>query len=252
MVDTHTLIAHAHALLDADAVRDWSPNGLQVEGRHEVRRLVTGVTACQPLLEAAVEWQADMVIVHHGWFWKGEPSRVTGMRRRRLQTVLGADINLVAYHLPLDIHAGLGNNAELGRLFEIEVEGRADAGGIPGLLWHGRLADTLTPEAFAERIAAVLGRQPLHLGPQGGSIQRVAWCSGAAHDLLEQAHELGVDAFVTGEVAERTTHLARELGLHCFAAGHHATERCGVRALGEHLAARFGIEHRFVDIDNPV
>jgi dinuclear metal center YbgI/SA1388 family protein len=252
MIATRTLLAHANELLDVDAVRDWSPNGLQVEGRDRIRRLMTGVTACQPLLEAAVEWDADMLLVHHGWFWKGEPPQVIGMRRLRMETVLAAGFNLVAYHLPLDIHPDLGNNAELGRMFGIDAEGRENVDGIPGLLWHGRLGEALTPSEFAGRIARALDRKPLHLGPEGGTIQRVAWCSGAAHDLLEQAADLGVDAFVTGEVAERTTHVARELGVHCFAAGHHATERCGVHALGEHLAARFDLEHRFTDIDNPV
>ncbi len=252
MIDRRSLIAYTDQLLAADAVRDWSPNGLQVEGRDEVRRVMTGVTACQPLLDAAAQWQADVLLVHHGWFWKGEPSRLTGMRLRRVRTVLDGGFSLLAYHLPLDVHVDYGNNAELGRRMGVNVAGRVEAGGIPGLLWHGHLAEPVTAAAFGARLARELDREAVHMGPTEGSIQHVAWCTGAAHDLIDQAIELGVDAFVTGEAAERTTHLAREQGVHFFAAGHHATERDGVRALGEHLAARFDLEHRFVDIDNPI
>lgn len=252
MIDRHSLIAYTDRLLMADAQRDWSPNGLQVEGREEIHRIMTGVTACQPLLDAAAHWNADVLLVHHGWFWKGEPPQLTGMRLRRVRTVLDAGFNLVAYHLPLDVHAGLGNNAELGRRMEASVAGRVEAGGVAGLLWHGHLDEPVAPAAFAARLARILDREPLHMGPESGSIAHVAWCTGAAHDFIDQAVALGVDAFVTGEVAERTTHLAREQGVHCFAAGHHATERDGVKALGAHLAEQFDLEHRFVDIDNPV
>lgn len=255
MIDTRTLVEYSNALLDVDAVRDWSPNGLQVEGRGEVLRLMTGVTACQALLDAAVEWQADAVLVHHGWFWKGEPPAITGMRRRRVRTVLDADLNLLAYHLPLDLHRAYGNNAELGRLLDIPVVGQVDAGGTPGLLWHGRFDEDapVSARALGERIGERLDREPLHVGPDhDGDIRSVAWCTGAAHDLIDEAAMLGVDAFITGEAAERTTHAARELGVHFYAAGHHATERYGVQALGAHLAERFELEHCFVDIDNPV
>ncbi len=252
MIDRDSLVAYTDELLQARAMRDWSPNGLQVEGRHEVRRLITGVTACQALLDEAAAAAADLLLVHHGWFWKGEPPQLTGMRYQRARTVLDAGFSLVAYHLPLDVHPEYGNNAELGRRLEITTQGREEAGGIPGLLWHGHLPAPVTAPELAQRLGAALGSQPLHVGPDAGPIERVAWCTGAGHDFLDQARALGVDAFISGEVAERTTHLAREQGIHYFAAGHHATERDGVQALGRHLAARFDLEHRFIDIPNPV
>lgn len=252
MIELHGLVDYTDTLLDAGHVQDWSPNGLQVEGRTPIRRLITGVTACQALLDAAVDWDADLLLVHHGWFWKGEPPQLTGMRRRRAQTLLAADIGLLAYHLPLDIHPDYGNNAELGRRLAISSTGTRAAGGIPGLLWHGHLDAGVSADAFGERLTRVLDRSPLHVGPADRPITTVAWCTGAAQDLIGEAVALGVDAFVTGEAAERTAHLAREEGIHFFAAGHHATERYGVQALGAHLAARFDLEHRFVDIDNPV
>jgi len=252
MIDTETLVRYTDSLLEPERVGDWTPNGLQVAGPDRVGRLLTGVTACQALLDAAVEWHADLILVHHGWFWKGEPAVLTGMRYRRVRTVVEAGFGLLAYHLPLDIHAELGNNAQLAQRFGLTVEGRVTAAGIPDLLWHGRLNEPLSAPVLAERIATALGRDPLHVGPAEGLIERVAWCSGAAHDLLDSAAALGVDAFISGETAERTTHAAREQGVHFFAAGHHATERYGVQALGAHLAERYGVEQRFVDIDNPV
>lgn len=252
MIETRTLVDYVNALLDAGPLNDWSPNGLQVEGRPEVGRLLTGVTACQALLDAAGEWEADAVLVHHGWFWKGEPMTVTGLRRRRMATVLEHGYNLLAWHLPLDIHRAYGNNAELGRLLEIPATGQTTAAGIPDLLWYGKLDQPMTGAALADHLRERLGRAPLHVAGTHRDIDKVAWCTGASHDLLEQAADLGVDAFITGEAAERSTHLAREHRIHFFAAGHHATERYGVQALGAHLAERFDLEHRFVDIDNPV
>lgn len=252
MVDTRTLVDYTNALLEIDAVQDHAPNGLQVEGGPQVERLVTGVTACQPLLEAAAERGADAVLVHHGWFWKNEPPQVTGMRRRRMQAVLDAGINLLAYHLPLDVHRAYGNNAELARLLDIMVSGQCAAGGVPGLLWYGRLDEPLAADALAARIGERLARAPLHVAADGrGTVETVAWCTGAGQDFIDVAASLGVDAFITGEVSERTTHAAREQGIHFYAAGHHATERYGVQALGAHLAERFELEHGYVDVDNP-
>lgn len=251
MIETRALVEYADSLLESSAIRDYCPNGLQVEGRRRIERLMTGVTASQALLEAAIEWGADALLVHHGWFWKNEPAVLTGMKRRRVRTALEADINLIAYHLPLDVHRRYGNNAELGRLLEIMPLGQQDAGGVPGLLWHGRLESPIDAGEFAARIGDRLERAPLHIGPDGGMVETVAWCTGAGQDFIDDAAALGVDAYISGEVSERTTHAAREQGLHYFAAGHHATERGGVRALGEHLAQRFELEHRFVEIDNP-
>ena len=254
MAETRTLIDYTNSLLEIDSLRDYSPNGLQVEGRPEIERLVTGVTACQALLETAAASNADAVLVHHGWFWKNEPAQLTGMKLRRVRTVLDAGFNLLAYHLPLDVHRAYGNNAELARLLEISVAGQCDAGGVPGLLWYGRL-DPLAADAFAARIGERLARTPTHVWPEAtgpaAQIETVAWCTGGGQDFIDAAADLGVDAFITGEISERTTHAAREQGLHCFAAGHHATERYGVQALGAHLAERFAIEHVYIDVDNP-
>jgi dinuclear metal center YbgI/SA1388 family protein len=251
MADRRTLVEYTNSLLETATLRDYSPNGLQVEGAATVTRLVTGVTACQALLEAAHGRGAEAVLVHHGWFWKNEPPQLTGMKRARVRSALDAELNLLAYHLPLDVHRVYGNNAELARLLGITVAGQCPAGGVPGLLWYGRLDEPLAAEALAERLGQRLMRAPLHLGPASGPIKTLAWCTGAGQDFIDDAVALGVDAFISGEVSERTTHTAREHGVHFFSAGHHATERYGVQALGDHLAERFALEHVFVDIDNP-
>ncbi len=252
MVALDELVRYCDGLLEAGRFRDYSPNGLQVEGRAEVRRLVTGVSASLALLEEAAARGADAVLVHHGWFWRGEDPRVVGMRRRRLARVLEAGMSLIAYHLPLDAHPELGNNAQLARRLGFVVEGRFGRGAEePPIGMHGRVEEPLAAEALARRIAERLGREPLHVAGGPPEVRTIAWCSGAAQGWIEAAADLGVDAYLTGEVSEPTVHVARERGLHFFAAGHHATERDGVRALGEHLAARFGLEHEFVDVPNP-
>ncbi|MDS4069464.1 MAG: Nif3-like dinuclear metal center hexameric protein [Candidatus Competibacter sp.] len=247
------LVAYTDRLLAADTFSDYCPNGLQVEGRPEVETLVGGVTACQALLDAAVERGADAVLVHHGWFWKGEDPRVVGMKRRRLATLLRHDLGLIAYHLPLDAHPELGNNAQLARLLDLTVTGTAgDNGRAPGLVMLGELAEAVGGDAFAARIETRLRRKPLHIPGGDAPIRRLAWCTGAAQSCIETALQEGVEAFLTGEASEQTVHFARENGLHFFAAGHHATERHGVQALGAHLAQQFALRFIFVDIDNPV
>ena len=227
--------------------QDYCPNGLQVEGREQVRRIVTGVTASQALIDAAVEAGADMILVHHGYFWKGEPQPVTGMKKARIKTLLANDINLVAYHLPLDDHPDYGNNRQLA-----EVLGITNPRPLSGLIWQGELPEAQSAGAFSNHLAERLHRQPLHVGEGPQAIRRVAWCTGAAQGFLPMAVEAGVDAYISGEASEPTTHTARECGIHYFGAGHHATERYGVQALGEALAREFGVEHRFIDCDNPV
>ena len=236
-------------LLQPANFRDYCPNGLQVEGRAEIRCIVAGVTASQALLDAAVARGADAVLVHHGWFWKGEDGRVTGIRRRRLGTLLAHDINLFAYHLPLDAHPELGNNAQLAARFGWQPEGRF---GEQDIGWLGRCVDGATAGSLAAALAAGLGRAPLLLGDPGRPVRRLGWCTGGAQGWFEQAIALGVDAFVSGEVSEQTTHLARESGVAYLACGHHATERYGVAALAAQLAAQCGLQCEFVDIDNPV
>ena len=246
-----TLVEEADRFLGAARISDYCPNGLQVEGRPQVRRIVSGVTASQALLDAAVEAGADLVLVHHGYFWKGENPCITGMKRRRLQTLLGNDISLLAYHLPLDLHPEVGNNVQLARQLDITVEGPLDPDSprVVGLL--GSLAEPLSPRDFARRVQDVLGREPLLVEGQG-MVRRIGWCTGGGQGYIDDAIAAGVDLFLTGEASEQTFHSARENGISFVAAGHHATERYGVQALGDHLARRFALEHLFIDCPNPV
>jgi dinuclear metal center YbgI/SA1388 family protein len=236
-------------LLETARFRDYCPNGLQVEGRSEVRRVVCGVTASQALIDVAVARDADALLVHHGYFWRGEDGRIVGMRKRRLASLLTRDINLFAYHLPLDAHPELGNNARLAARMEWFVEGRF---GEQDLGWLGRCVESLALGELAGQVLARLGRPPLVLGDPARTVTRVAWCTGAAQGYFEQAIASGVDCFVTGEASEATTHLARESGVAFLGVGHHASERYGVEALGRHLVTTFGLDVDFVDIDNPV
>lgn len=236
-------------LLETARFRDYCPNGLQVEGRAEVRRLVGGVTASLALIEAAIARDADGILVHHGWFWKSEEGRLTGFRKQRMAALLGQDLNLFAFHLPLDAHPELGNNAQLARLMNWSTHNRF---GEQDLGFIGAPAREICTAELAAQLGATLGRETQLLGDPKRRVARVAWCSGGAQSYFEAAVLAGADVFVSGEVSEATTHLARETGVAYIAAGHHATERYGVRALGEHLEAQCGIRVEFVDIDNPV
>lgn len=249
-VSLQTLLGEADRLLEPGVFQDYCPNGLQVEGRSEVRRLVSGVTASQALIDAAIEHEADAILVHHGFFWRGEDPCLRGMKRRRIAALLRNDISLLAYHLPLDAHPALGNNAQLAKRLDIVVDGGMDSGPRPvGNIGH--FPEPLPAEEFARRLAAVLGREPLLEKVGDRPIKRIAWCTGAAQSYIDKAAALGVDAYLSGEVSEPTIHSAREQGVHYFAAGHHATERYGVQALGEALATALDLEHRFIDVDNP-
>lgn len=252
MADRDELLAYCDGLLSSGRFRDYCPNGLQVEGRGEIRRLISGVTASAALIEAAIEREADAILVHHGYFWRNEPAPVTGMKRARLAQLLAHDINLIAYHLPLDAHDTLGNNAQLAQELSLTVTAVSDQGDTKGLLWQGELAQSMSADKFAAHIAERLGREPLHIEGGGRPVKTVAWCTGGAPHYISEAHRLGVDAYLSGEISESTVHTARECGLHFYACGHHATERYGARALGAHLAERFALHHEFVDIDNPV
>jgi len=234
--------------LEATRFRDYCPNGLQVEGRAEVRRVVCGVTASQALLDAAVAQSADAVLVHHGWFWKSEDGRVTGFRKRRMATLMNHDISLYAYHLPLDAHAELGNNAQLAERLAWRVEGRF---GEQEIGFLGRTASA-TAGQLAVELERVLGRAPQLVGDAGRALKRIAWCTGGAQAYFEEAIASGADCFISGEISEQTFHLARESGIPFIAAGHHATERYGIQALGAHLQEEFGLACPYVEIDNPV
>ncbi|GAB3372046.1 Nif3-like dinuclear metal center hexameric protein [Spongiibacter taiwanensis] len=237
-------------LLRIAEFNDYCPNGLQVEGKEQIRCLVSGVTASQALIDAAIQKGADALLVHHGFFWRGEEPRVVGMKRRRLAALLRHDINLFAYHLPLDAHPTLGNNAQLAERLGFISEGGMESGPLPvGNV--GRLAEPLSAEALAEHVGRQLGRPVLLEAVGDKPVSRIAWCTGGAQSYIEKAAALGVDAYLTGEVSEPTIHVARELGIHFIAAGHHATERYGAKAVGEYMARRHGLEHHFIDIDNP-
>jgi dinuclear metal center YbgI/SA1388 family protein len=237
--------------LNLTQYRDYCPNGLQVEGRAEISTLITGVTASQALLQAAVEAGADAILVHHGYFWRGEDARVVGPKHNRLKLLLTHDINLFAYHLPLDSHPELGNNAQLAQQLGLLANGRF---GDDSLGWLGTVADPAVKTAgeLAQLIERKLGRQPTLIGDPAQALGQIAWCTGAAQNFLGDAIAAGASAYISGEISEPTVHLARESGVAYLAAGHHATERYGVQALGRHLAERFGLQHRFIDIDNPV
>jgi dinuclear metal center YbgI/SA1388 family protein len=220
-----------------------------VEGKPAVERIVTGVTASLALIERAIEVEADAVLVHHGYFWKGEDQRIVGVRRTRFKRLLEHDLNLYAFHLPLDAHPEVGNNVALARVLGLEVDGRS---GEQDIVFHGRPDAALTLRDLAARIETRLGRTPLVVGEDDRPLRRVAWCTGAAQGFLEEAVRLGVDAYITGEASEQTVHLARESGVAFIGAGHHATERYGIQALGAHLKARFGLEHIHIEVPNPV
>ncbi|SON49252.1 Nif3-like dinuclear metal center hexameric protein [Vibrio tapetis] len=239
--------------LSPNAIKDYCPNGLQVEGSSEVKRIVTGVTASLALIEKAIELKADALLVHHGYFWKGEPEAIRGMKGRRIRSLIKNDINLYGYHLPLDIHPELGNNAQLAKQLGIKVEGGLE-GHDQSVALFGSFNTPVSALDLSKRICDAYGREPLHISPDASEevIRTVGWCTGGGQDYIDLAAKHGLDAFISGEISERTTYSAREQGIHYFSAGHHATERDGVKALGEWLAAEHGLDVTFVDINNPV
>lgn len=245
---TKDLVAYCDSFLQVSNYKDYAPNGLQVEGTPEIQKVITGVTACQALIDEAIEKKADAILVHHGYFWKNEPQVITGMKRKRIQSLLENGINLIAYHLPLDGHQKLGNNASLADLWNLSDETEDPA----SLVRKGRFTKAVAIEEFLNLVESTLQRKPLHLAAESQSIQTIAWCSGGAQGYMQQAIDWEVDAFLTGEVSEQCMHQAAESNVHFISAGHHATERLGVKRLGEHLAEHFSLDVEFVDIVNPV
>jgi dinuclear metal center YbgI/SA1388 family protein len=252
------LLTAFNSLLQPERFKDYGPNGLQVEGKARVQRIVSGVTASLALIEAAVAWQADAIFVHHGLFWRGQDGRVTGWMKQRLALLLAHDINLFAYHLPLDAHPELGNNAQLGRLLGL-VPNAGDAGrfGESGL---GFIGQSTAENSFdnagsvARHVSALLGREVVLVdrpAAQTGAIRNIAWCTGGAQSYFEAAIAAGADIFITGEISEPQAHLAREMGVAYIACGHHASERYGAPAVAAQVAAQCGLRHQFIDIDNP-
>lgn len=253
MLSPKELADYCNQLLNTNVFSDYCPNGLQVDADQPIRKLITGVTASQALIDAAVAADAQAILVHHGYFWKGEPQPLTGIKGKRIRTLMQQGISLIAYHLPLDAHPTLGNNAALADTLSLDIveplfpEQKNPVGNIA-------TTQPIAPAALAARITTALGKTPLHIMPSTSEdkpIQRIALCSGGAQDFIEQAILMDCDAYISGEISERTTHSAREAGIHYFACGHHATERGGVQRLGEHLASQFDLDVCFVDIDNP-
>jgi dinuclear metal center YbgI/SA1388 family protein len=247
MADRAEIEAFLGGLLNPDAFRDYGPNGLQVEGRREVRRLVSGVTASLAFIEAALDAGADALLVHHGLFWRGQDGRVTGWMRQRLGRLLGADVSLFAYHLPLDAHPELGNNAQFGARIGLVADARF---GDQELGFVGPAIDDRL-DSLVERVGQMLQRRPTAVAGDGRPLRRVAWCTGGAQGFFEAAIAAGADAFLTGEISEPQAHLARETGVAFVACGHHATERYGAPAVGARVASALGLDHRFIEVDNP-
>lgn len=249
--------------LSAGSFKDYAPNGLQVDGGRPVQRIVTGVTACEALIDAAIAAHADTIMVHHGYFWKGESATITGMKGRRIRKLMQHGISMIGYHLPLDAHPVVGNNAKLAEALNMTIIGALYPNESHPV---GNIA-TCTPQTADSLIAQItkaLGRTPLHISgnyhhadstvivkDNDKIIERVGICTGGAQDMIEQAAMMNCDAFISGEISERTTHIARELGIDYFACGHHATERGGIQALGEVIAQQFDLPVTFIDIDNP-
>lgn len=249
MVKINELTHYTQQLLQVERFKDYCPNGLQVAGKAEINKIVTGVTANMALLEAAQQANADLILVHHGYFWRNEDPRIVGIKRSRIAFLLKNDLNLVAYHLPLDAHATLGNNAQLGKVLGIALTGYS---GDSNIIAYGNLDKPITLYEFVKKMEAKLQRTPLVIGDLQKMVRKIAWCTGAAQGYIDAAIELGVDVYISGEISEQTTHQSVESGVSYISAGHHVTERYGVQALGEHLADKFNIKHEFIDINNPV
>ncbi len=248
-MNINALNNYLNVLLQPERFNDYCPNGLQVEGKREINTIVTGVTASMALLEAALQVNADAVLVHHGYFWRGEALPITGIKKRRIQFLLKHEINLLAYHLPLDAHAELGNNVMLAKQLGLNIIGKT---GEKEMLMLTELSAPQSLQAFAKSIETKLNRMPQVIGDLAKPVKTVALCTGAAQGYIEQAVAANVDVYMSGEISEQTVHVARESGMSYIAAGHHATERYGIQALGEHLAQEFGLQHTFIDCDNPV
>ena len=250
-IDAQTLVQFCDDYLHAHEFQDYCPNGLQVDADTPISHIITGVTASQALIEIAIAKKANAILVHHGYFWKGESQVLTGMKGKRVRTLMQNGISMIAYHLPLDAHTSIGNNAILAKELDLTI--------VAPLFAHekhpvGNIAECepIAASQLADKIAKVLGRTPLHISNDPNrTLRKIGLCTGGAQDMIEQAAKMGCDAFISGEISERTTHAARELNIDYFAAGHHATEKGGIRELGKLIADKLGVSVEFVDIDNP-
>lgn len=246
------LINYLDTLLNAKQIKDFCPNGLQVEGKSEIKKIVTGVTASEALIDAAIEYGADAILVHHGYFWKGESYPIVGMKKSRIAKLMKNDISLIAYHLPIDVHSELGNNAQLGTLMELSNIRAAEEFAPEGIVMRGEYSQEKPLADVVNTISQALQREPLVSDARNKNVKTVAWCTGGGQSYIDEVVGLDVDLFVTGEASEQTIHSSREQGIDFVAAGHHATERYGVKSVGEHLANKFGLDVHFIDIHNPV
>lgn len=246
------IVAHLNDYLQINEIQDYCPNGLQVEGRETISRIVGGVTASQALIDSAIEKNADAILVHHGYFWKGEDACIKGIKRKRIASLLKHDISLIAYHLPLDIHPVVGNNIQLAKRLGLTYVGPLDPLARRSIGIVTELAETMPASDFKTLLTSILGREAQHIGKDNQPIKRIGLCTGAAQGMIDQAVALNLDAYISGEISEPTFHIAQETGISYFSAGHHATEREGVKALGDYLKSQFAIDFEFVDISNPV
>lgn len=251
MTDVKDIVEYCDQLLEASSFKDYCPNGLQVQGKEKIKKIVSGVTSSEALIDAAIYENADALLVHHGYFWSGENPVITGIKYNRIAKLIQHNISLIAYHLPLDAHVELGNNAQLAKVLGVSVDDRFATHGDTLLGFVSFFDEPKSGVEFKSHIANALQREPLYIQGTSEPIKKLAWCTGGAQDAILTAFEYGADAFLTGEVSERTVHFARENQMHFYAAGHHATERYGAKALGEHLAEKFSLQHVFIDIDNP-
>lgn len=243
------LLSEIDTVLNCAQFKDYCPNGLQVQGRDSITKIACAVTASAAVIAQAALWGADALLVHHGYFWRGEDASIVGMKYERVRQLVQSDMNLLAYHLPLDAHPTLGNNAQLALKLGLNAQGQSPS---EPLVWFGEHPENPTLTDFAAQVTQVLGRAPLLIGNATVPLGRVAWCTGGAQDYIHIAAQLGANTYISGEVSERTYHEARELDINYLACGHHATERFGIQALGEYLAQKFGLDYRFFDEDNPV
>jgi len=250
--DLKTLVNYLDDYLEVGKIKDYCPNGLQVEGQGKVTKILGGVTASQALIDEAVRQGVDAILVHHGFFWKGERAEITGIKRNRLKALLENDISLLAYHLPLDVHPVVGNNTQLAKKLNLTITGPLEPLAAKSIGLVGELSEPMCAADFRVMVSQVLERDCMHIGDGKQQIHRIAWCTGAAQSMIDKAVDLGVDAFLSGEISEPTVHTARETGVHYFSAGHHATERYGIQALGHKLETEYNIQFQFLDIDNPV
>lgn len=246
------LSSYLNDLLNVAKIKDYCPNGLQVAGKQKIAKIVTGVTASEALIDEAIKRNADLILVHHGYFWKGENQCITGLKKNRIAKLIKNDINLMAYHLPIDVHAEFGNNVQLANLLDIVNIEPIEHISPVGVLMRGEFVEPLTATELTAKISHTLSRAPLVSSVRQKTIKTVAWCTGGGQGYIDEAAQLGIDAFITGEASEQTIHSSREYQIDFFSAGHHATERYGVKAVGEHIAEKFSVEVEFVDIPNPV